>query len=108
MKRSEISATIGSLLPHVFQHAQQHGIALTGLPFTRYIEVGPGLITMEPGMRIAVTPGQSAIQIDSSWAEAAGKADVRVDTLPGGLAATTMHMGPYDDLTDARRDRTVD
>jgi AraC family transcriptional regulator len=100
VKRSEIAATIGNVLPHVFQHAQQYGIALSGLPFTRYLEVGPGLITMEPGMRIAANPGQSAAPIDPST-EAAGKEDVRVDILPGGLAATTLHAGPYEQLPDA-------
>jgi AraC-like DNA-binding protein/effector-binding domain-containing protein len=101
VKRSEIAATIGSVLPHVFQHAQQHGMALTGLPFTRYIDVGPGLVTMEPGMRIAGAPNQIATPIESSWTEAAGSADVRMDTLPGGLAVRTMHAGPYDQLQEA-------
>jgi effector-binding domain-containing protein len=95
VKRSEIAATIGSVLPHVFQHAQQHGMALTGLPFTRYIEVGPGLITMEPGMRIAGSPAPTTTPV------ASGNADVRMDTLPGGLAARTMHAGPYDQLHEA-------
>ena len=53
VKRSDIAATIAETLPHVFAYAQQHGIALAGLPFTRYIETGPGLVTMEPGMRVA-------------------------------------------------------
>src|SRR5262249_10077745 len=53
IKRSEIAATIGEALPHVFHFAQQNGIALAGLPFTRYVEVGPGLMTIEPGMRVA-------------------------------------------------------
>ena len=101
VKRSEIAATIGGVLAHVFQFAQQHAIALTGLPFTRYVEVGAGLITMEPGMRIAATPDQTAIRIDPSWTVASGEAAVQVDTLPGGPAAVTTHVGPYDMLPDA-------
>jgi AraC family transcriptional regulator len=100
VKRSDIAATIGEVLPHFFQFAQQRGIALTGHPLTRYVDVGPGLITMEPGMRIA-SPGQDPLQIDPSWLVPAGEAEVRSDTLPGGPAAMTVHMGPYDKLTDA-------
>jgi AraC family transcriptional regulator len=92
VKRSDIAATIGEVLPHVFAHAQHHGIALAGLPFTRYIEMGPGLITMEPGMRIASGDGRTS---------KSGGAGVVADTLPGGPVATTTHTGPYEGLPDA-------
>ena len=88
VKRSEIAAAIGEALPHIFVHAQQNGIALAGLPFTRYVEMGPGLITMEPGIRVT-SPG------------AASQGEVIADTLPGGPAATTIHAGPYDRLSEA-------
>jgi len=88
VKRSEIAATIGEVLPHIFLHAQQNGIALAGLPFTRYTEIGPAMVTMEPGMRV-------------SSANASGQGEVVAETLPGGPVATTMHTGPYDTLTDA-------
>ena len=38
VKRSEIVTAITEVLPHIFQYAQQHGIALSGHPFTRYTE----------------------------------------------------------------------
>jgi AraC family transcriptional regulator len=88
VKRSEIAATIGEVLPKIFIYAQQNGIALAGLPFTRYIEMGPGLITMEPGMRV-------------TSAGAAGQGEVIADTLPGGPAVTTIHTGAYDKLSEA-------
>jgi effector-binding domain-containing protein len=88
VKRSDIAATIGEALPHIFVHAQQNGIALAGLPFTRYVEMGPGMITMEPGMRVS-SPNPS------------GQGEIIADTLPGGPAVTTVHSGPYDKLTDA-------
>jgi AraC family transcriptional regulator len=88
VKRSEIAAAIGEALPHIFLYAQQKGIALAGLPFTRYVEMGPGLVTMEPGMRVA-GPAVS------------GEGEIIGDTLPGGPVATTTHMGPYDKLPDA-------
>jgi AraC family transcriptional regulator len=90
IKRSEIAATIGGSLPHVFLYAQKNGIALTGLPFTRYLEFGPGLITIEPGMRVA-----------EGAPKASGDSEVIADTLPGGPAASTIHMGPYDKLSEA-------
>jgi len=88
VKRSEIAAAIGEALPHIFVYAQQQGIALAGLPFTRYVEMGPGMVTMEPGMRVTSSG-------------AAGQGEVVADTLPGGPAATTMHAGPYDQLFQA-------
>jgi AraC family transcriptional regulator len=100
VKRSDIAATIAQVLAHVFQFAQQRGIALTGLPFTRYVEVDPGLVTMEPGMRVA-NPNHDPVRIDPSWTNSTGEADVRMDTLPGGPAAFTTHLGPYDKLSDA-------
>jgi AraC family transcriptional regulator len=100
VKRSDIAATIGQILPHIFQFAQQRGIALSGHPFTRYVEVGPGLITMEPGMRIT-NSDQDPLKIDPSWIVPTGEAEVRSDTLPGGPAAVTLHIGPYDKLADA-------
>lgn len=87
VKRSEIAATIGEVLSRVFLHAQQNGIAFAGYPLTRYIEVGPGLLTIEPGMPIAA-PGASS-------------GDILAETLPGGPVATTMHTGPYEKLPEA-------
>ena len=100
VKRSEIAATIGAVLPGVFQYAQQHGIALAGHPFTRYVEVGPGLMTIEPGMQVA-TSGQDAVTIDPAWVRGSGQGEVVRDVLPGGAAAVTTHNGPYDTLPDA-------
>ena len=88
VKRSEIAATIGEALPHIFVHAQKNGIALAGLPFTRYPEISHGMVTIEPGMRVT-SPG------------GAGQGEVISDTLPGGPAATTIHAGPYEKLSEA-------
>jgi AraC family transcriptional regulator len=100
VKRSDIAATIAQVLPQVFLFAQQHGIALTGLPFTRYVEIGPGLVTLEPGMRVAAS-GQGSVPIDPAWLTGKGETDVRADTLPGGPAAFTTHIGQYEKLSDA-------
>ena len=86
VKRSEIAPTIGEALPHIFMYAQQHGIALSGLPFTRYVEMGPGLITMEPGMRIAADPKIGDLPVTAADG-------VLVDSLPGGLAGPRCTSG---------------
>lgn len=89
VKRSEIAKMIGESLPLVFLHAQKSGAALTGLPFARYLDWGPGMTTMEAGMRVASSSG------------AAGEGEVLAETLPAGLVAFTVHEGPYDQLPAA-------
>jgi AraC family transcriptional regulator len=90
IKPSEVAATLAEALGHVFQHAQQNGIALAGQPFTRYLEWGPGMWTIEAGMPVTAKAGETT-----------SDPGVRQDTLPGGFVATTTHAGPYDKLTEA-------
>jgi AraC family transcriptional regulator len=97
--RSEIAATIGGVLPSLFQYAQQHGIALAGHPLTRYVEIGAGLLTIEPAMRV-VPSGKPAAAV-ATHADGSTESDVVEDVLPGGPAATTVHAGPYETLHEA-------
>ncbi len=90
IKPSEVAATLAEALGHVFLQAQQNGIALAGQPFTRYLEWGPGLWTIEAGMPVT-----------AEVSEIPSAADVRPDRLPGGLVATTTHTGAYDKLSEA-------
>lgn len=87
VKPSEIAATLAEGLGLVFRHGQRAGVAFAGQPFTRYVEWGPGMMTMQAGMPIAA-PGTT-------------EGDVRAETLPGGPVATTIHSGAYDKLTEA-------
>lgn len=90
IKPLEVAATLAEVLGQVFQYAQQNGIALAGQPFTRYIEWGPGVWTIEAGLPVTVhAPTTSAT------------GDVRSDVLPGGFVATTTHTGPYEKLNEA-------
>ena len=102
--RSGIAAAIGESLPHIFVFAQKHAIALTGHPLTRYQQTGPGLLTIEPAMRIAASDQKPNV-IDPAWTQTSGADEgtgqVIAETLPGGPAAVTMHTGPYDKLQDA-------
>jgi AraC family transcriptional regulator len=87
MKQSEIGALLGEMFGRVFQYAQENGIALAGAPFARYLEMGPGLMKIQAGLPV--------VRAASSAGE------VTADTLPGGLAALTLHAGSYDQLRDA-------
>jgi AraC family transcriptional regulator len=89
VKPSEVAAVLADVLGHVFLYAQRNGFALAGQPLTRYLEWGPGLLTIEAGMPVVAHSG------------AAAEDDVRADSLPGGFVATTTHAGPYDKLTEA-------
>jgi AraC family transcriptional regulator len=92
IKRTDIAATIGGVLPAIFQYAQQRGLALSGHPFSRYPRMGPGMVTIEPGMRISGGLGS----LSTSDVEG-----VVEDSLPAGPAATTIHSGAYDTLSQA-------
>jgi AraC family transcriptional regulator len=93
---ADIAKTLGEILPTVWAFAQQRGIALAGPPFTRYVEMGRGLMTVEAGLPIA-TPAR-------------GEGDIVTGELPGGTAAVAMHVGPYDTLatTHAAIERWLD
>ena len=93
VKRSDIAAAIGEALPHIFQYAQQHGIALAGHPFTRYVEVGAGLLTIEPGMRVVGSPQTPAPNVEATPSPASREAGVVQDMLPGGTAAIDRTRG---------------
>jgi AraC family transcriptional regulator len=95
VKPSEIAAALGESLGHIFAHAQKDGIALAGQPFTRYVDWGPGLLTIEPGLPVVMAAG-GRHRVDSS-----GRFEIFADTLPGGPVATATHVGPYDSLTEA-------
>ena len=91
VKQSEIAQAICEVLPRVFMYAQAAGVAFSGPPITRYVQTGPGLMTIEPGMPVAMLPASAGPDA----------AEISPITLPGGSVAVTMHMGPYDRLPDA-------
>lgn len=88
VRRTDIAQTLAEQLGRIFQLVQSGGGAIAGQPFTRYLEWGPGVLTLEVGLPIT-----------SQWQQTSG--DIRADTLPGGPAATTTHMGAYETLHEA-------
>jgi len=89
VRRPDIAKALAEQLGRVFLHAQRTGAAIAGQPFTRYLDWGPGVLTLEIGLPVATA------------ASLASSDDIRSDTLPGGLAATTTHLGTYDKLNEA-------
>jgi AraC family transcriptional regulator len=87
IRRDEIAKALAEMFGQVYTYAQRSGAALSGRPFARYPEWGLGMLTLEAGLPVA--------------AAHAGEGDVKSDTLPGGCAAFTTHMGPYDQLVSA-------
>ena len=87
LPRAELARGLGEMFGQVVAHAQSSGAALAGQPFARYVEMGPGMLTIEAGLPVA--------------APARGAGEVRADTLPGGTMAVTTHRGPYERLPDA-------
>ncbi len=90
IKPADVAKTLADVLGQTFQHAQQSGLALAGQPFTRHLEWGPGMWTIEAGMPVKAHAGL-----------APAENDIRADTLPAGLVATTTHTGSYDKLGEA-------
>jgi AraC family transcriptional regulator len=88
VSRDEIAATLATMLPALFTHAQQNGVAMAGPPFARYPEIGMGSLVIEGGIP-TVEP-------------AAGEPGAGIETLtvPAGPAAVAIHHGPYDSLPE--------
>ena len=82
-----IAEALGQILPAIFTYATGAGISFAGPPLCRYTSFSPGHIELEAG--IPVAPG------------ARGEGDIVLGELPAGPAATTVHVGPYDNLQHA-------
>ena len=88
IKPAEIAQALGEMFQQVFTYAGRNGIAPMGAPMARYLECAPDAWTVEAGVPVAA----------GTAAPASG--DVFLETLPGGFAATTTHVGPYDKLME--------
>ncbi len=83
-KMPELGQVMGPLFGELFAHIQQAGQAPAGMPLAIYHSMGGGMVDLECAMPVAgPVPGIGRIQ--------AGQ-------LPEGRAATTTHLGPYDEL----------
>jgi AraC family transcriptional regulator len=86
--RDQVASALGASLPRVFSYAIQHGLAMSGPPFSRYPRVGLGSLVLEGGVQLtapAPTPTEDGIE---------------AITIPAGPAAVAIHHGPYDRLVE--------
>lgn len=84
---SEIGPWLGSVYGAVAQRLASEGAGPAGPPFARYRRLGDERFEVEAGF-----PAFEAI---------AALDDVGPSTLPGGPAAHTVHVGPYDGMEPA-------
>lgn len=84
---SEIGGWLAGVLPAVAAHLERRGGGPAGPPYARYHRVGEGRFAIEAGF-----PSSAVVE---------GEGDVKASQLPGGLAATAMHVGPYSQMAAA-------
>ena len=84
--RHELPQTMAECFGKAYPYAMQSGVMLAGRPFTRYLSMGPGLLTIESGCVLATAPP--------------GQGDIEAATLPGGPAVVALHGGSYDTLSE--------
>lgn len=82
----ELGDELGKILPRVHAYLEKKGVAASGPPFARYMGFGDKL-EIEAGL-----PVSAAVD---------GDGDIEASELPGGDAAVTTHIGPYDELPQA-------
>lgn len=85
--KDEIAKALGECFQAVFGFAMQKGFALAGRPLCRVREFSPGGMTLEAAMSVA-SPCE-------------GDGEIRAGTLPAGPVVSTVHFGPYDQLSQA-------
>ncbi len=83
-KPQDLGPVMGQIIPKVWQFTQQKGIELSGPPFALYHSFSEDAVDFECGVPVKI--------------QAEGEGDIQASTIPGGEAAATMHIGPYDKL----------
>lgn len=84
---AEIGPWLGRVFAETAAYLARKGAGPAGMPFARYHPLGDGQFEIEAGFP-ATTP-------------IGGEGDVEPSDLPGGLAAVTVHVGPYDAMAPA-------
>jgi len=90
MRRRVELAGIGQFVQEAFGAVYgllaARGIAPTGMPFTRYLEMSETSMDVEAGTAVPVAT--------------TGEGDVVASELPGGPCAVTWHIGPFDTISE--------
>jgi effector-binding domain-containing protein len=87
----EIAAWMGPAFGRVMRTVAAAGLTISGMPFARYLRVdgAAACFDVEAGFPVAQPLPRRADD------------DVEPSTLPGGPAAVTVHVGPYDAMEPA-------
>jgi len=88
--RDAVAEVLAELLPAVFQYVMEQGLAMAGPPYVRYVEQSAAFLSIEAGIALVEGPKPPPPELN-----------IEVGELPGGPAATTVHVGPYDTLGDS-------
>ncbi len=93
---AERQAALGECFGKLFSYGAKAGLPIAGWPLCRYINSGPGLLTIEPAMPLA--------------SPANGEGEIQSGVLPGGPVASGVHAGPYEGLgeTNAAIERWIE
>lgn len=89
----QLGARLAQVLPAVYGHATGGGGTPAGAPYTRYHDTEGETLELEAGLPV-VGPGT-------------GKGEIQAGELPGGPAAVTWHVGPYERLAEAHQALTA-
>lgn len=84
---AEIGAWLGHTYGTIARALTAQGIVPASPPFARYHRLGDEKFEVEAGFPVS--------------AAVTATADVRPSRLPGGTVATTVHIGPYDEMAPA-------
>lgn len=87
--RQDLGNRMGELLGKVETHLRQHGLQPLGPSFARYYSVTPTEVDVEVGYTLPQPLSESG--------------EVVAAELPGGPAAVTLHVGPYQHLPRAHQ-----
>lgn len=86
--KDRVGPTLAVLLPEVMAHLSKAGVSPAGPPFSRYHGTDKdGKLDLEAGMPVAK--------------KVEGKGRVQASELPGGKAAMTWHIGPFETLEES-------
>lgn len=88
----EMSKAIGEALQAVFAYAHSTGAPISGRPFARYLDMGPGPMTFEVGVFVSG---------DARPSESGAPDGVEAVSISGGQVVATVHHGPYEKLHEA-------
>jgi AraC family transcriptional regulator len=85
-----VGAALAEVLPAVFGYAMEHGLAMAGPPFVRYVDTSPAFVSIEGGVPLV-----------EEASEPPAEAGIRTGWLHGGSVAYAQHRGPYETLGNA-------